>query len=65
MNKNTRALLTYLFLVPLVYFIPPEIDKVMKLPRILNVCLSVGIIVVIMSYLVMPTLTKLFFKFNR
>ena len=65
MNRNTQAIITYLFLVPLVYYIPPNINKLTKLPRLLNVSLSVGIIVVLMSYLIMPLFKRVFFNKSK
>jgi uncharacterized membrane protein (DUF485 family) len=61
-SKNITVLATYLFLVPLVYFIPPAINQLMTMPKLINVSLSVGIIVLLMSYLIMPVFTQVYLK---
>ena len=53
-QKPILALVTYLALVPLVYFIPPWVESVFQLGKLANVILSVAIIVPIISYGVMP-----------
>jgi hypothetical protein len=51
-NKHILALITFLALVPLVYFIPDFIGQFLPAIKWLNVV--VGIIVPIISYVVMP-----------
>jgi hypothetical protein len=52
-NKHTIALITFLTLLPLVYFIPDFIEQFLPATKWLNV-IVVGIIVPIISYIVMP-----------
>ena len=59
-NRHLSVFVTYFFLVPLVYYIPTFIDQVFKLTRLLNVLISVGIIVVFMSYFIMPSFVHYF-----
>lgn len=53
-NKHVIALLTFLALLPLVYFIPDVVGQFMPAIKWLNVVVSVGIIVPIISYIVIP-----------
>ena len=53
-NKHVMALITFIFLVPLVYFIPDIIGEFLPAIKWLNVVAAVGIIVPIISYGVMP-----------
>ena len=53
-NPHLMALITFLSLVPLVYFVPPIISPFLPAIKWLNVAIEVGIIVLIMSYGVMP-----------
>ncbi|WP_281561130.1 hypothetical protein [Thalassomonas sp. RHCl1] len=58
-NKHIMALITFLALVPLVYFIPDFVGQFLPAIKWLNVMVAVGIIVPIMSYIVMPIASKL------
>ena len=58
MNRNIISIATYIFLVPLVYYIPSELDKALKISKLSNVLISVGFIVIIMSYFIMPFFKK-------
>ena len=53
-NKHILALITFLALVPLVYYIPEFIGQILPAIKWLNVVVVVGIIVPIISYVVMP-----------
>ncbi|WP_236702601.1 hypothetical protein [Thalassomonas actiniarum] len=53
------ALITFLALVPLVYFIPDFAGQFLPAIKWLNVMAAVGIIVPIMSYIIMPIASKL------
>lgn len=54
-NKHVMALITFLALLPQVYFIPDFVGQFLPDIKWLNVTVTVGIIVPIMSYIVMPT----------
>jgi len=53
-SKHTIALITFLALLPLVYFIPDFIGQFLPAIKWLNVIVVVAIIVPIISYGVMP-----------
>jgi hypothetical protein len=53
-SQHTIALITFLALLPLVYFIPDLIAQFLPAIKWLNVMVVVGIIVPIISYGVMP-----------
>ena len=53
-SKHVIALITFLALLPLVYFIPDFVGQFLPAIKWLNVMVVVGIIVPIISYLVMP-----------
>lgn len=53
-NKHVMALITFLVLLPLVYFIPDVVGQFLPAIKWLNVTVAVGIIVPIMSYVAMP-----------
>lgn len=59
-GKPSNILATYIFLVPLVYYIPSEFNKVFNLSKEENVLISVGVIVLLMSYIIMPIYTKVY-----
>ena len=54
-NKHVMALITFLALLPLVYFIPDVVGQFLPNNKLLNVSVALGIIVPIISYVVMPT----------
>jgi len=54
-NQHVMALITFLALVPLVYFIPEFVEQFLPAIKWLNVVIVVGIIVPIISYVVVPT----------
>jgi len=58
-NKHIMALITFLALVPLVYFIPELIKSALPANKLLNVTVTVGVIVPIVSYIVMPIVLKI------
>jgi len=53
-NRHLIALINYLALVPLVYFIPTWLQPYLPENKFLEVCIVVAIIVPIISYFVMP-----------
>lgn len=53
-NKHLLALINYIALVPLVYFIPQWLGPYLPTNQLLQVCIIVAIIVPIISYIVMP-----------
>lgn len=57
-SRHLMALLTFICLVPLVYFIPPLVAKLLQANHFIHVTISVAIIVPIITYLVMPRLVK-------
>lgn len=58
-NKHVIALINYLALVPLVYFIPQWLAPYLPANRFLQVGIVVAVIVPIISYIVMPLILKL------
>mgnify|MGYP000214901188 FL=1 len=59
-TRHKMALITYAALVPLVYLIPDMVGHFLPSGKLLNVVVSVGIIVSIMSYVVMPLAQMVF-----
>jgi len=57
-NKHLLALINYIALVPLVYFIPLWVGPYLPQSQLLQVCIIVAIIVPIISYIVMPITLK-------
>jgi uncharacterized membrane protein (DUF485 family) len=57
-NKHLLALINYITLVPLVYFIPQWLSPYLPSNELLQVCIIVAIIVPIISYIVMPMTLK-------
>ncbi|KXF82832.1 hypothetical protein [Enterovibrio coralii] len=57
-NRHVLALVTFLALVPLVYFIPDAVAHAFP-QKLMNVIISVGVIVPIISYGVMPAFLRL------
>ena len=60
-NKHLLALINYIALVPLVYFIPIWISPYLPDNKLLQVCIVVAIIVPIISYIVMPITMKILY----
>ena len=58
-NRHLIALINYLALVPLVYFIPMWLQPYLPEHKFLQVCIIVAVIVPIISYIVMPLTMKL------
>jgi len=58
-NKHLLALINYVSLIPLVYFIPQWLSPYLPANPFLQVCIIVAIIVPIISYVVMPIAMKL------
>ncbi|WNC71748.1 hypothetical protein RGQ13_16750 [Thalassotalea psychrophila] len=61
-NRHLLALINYLALVPLVYFIPAWLQPYLPTNKFLEVCIVVAIIVPIISYIVMPLTMRLLNK---
>ena len=61
-NKHVMALVTFLLLLPLVYFIPEFISIYISTEKFLVSLISVSIIVPLLSYLLIPLALKLIFK---
>jgi len=61
-NKHVIALINYIALVPLVYFIPEFVHPMLPENKLLQVAVDVAIIVPIIAYVVLPTAMKIFFK---
>lgn len=57
--KYKMAILTFLVLWPLVHFIPSIIMKYFVISPLLLEVLSIAIIVFLMTYVIMPVVTKL------
>jgi len=57
-NKHLIALINYIALVPLVYFIPEWLQPYLPENILLQVCIVVAVIVPIISYIVMPLTMK-------
>ena len=65
-NKHFIALINYIALVPLVYFIPQWLNRYLPANKFLQILIFVAIIVTIISYVVMPfTLKKLGKRANK
>lgn len=58
-SRHLMALLTFAWLLPLVYFIPPAVDGWLPEQREWNVLISVGVIVPMISYLLLPLSLRL------
>ncbi|NRB40000.1 MAG: hypothetical protein HRU20_16285 [Pseudomonadales bacterium] len=58
-NRHIMAFITFLALVPLVYFIPDLIAPFLPANKLLNVVVTIAIIVPIISYLIMPIAVKI------
>ncbi|OZG72316.1 hypothetical protein BTA51_16410 [Hahella sp. CCB-MM4] len=53
-SRHINAFLTFLGLLPLVYFIPPVFERLIPDNHFFVVMLSVAAIVILMTYLIMP-----------
>lgn len=58
-RRYKLALLTFVGLLAPVYFLPPVLATVFSGPRLLTVSVTVAGIVALMTYIIMPVLTKL------
>lgn len=61
-NKHLNAIINYLALVPLVYFIPAWVNPHLPDNRFLQVAVDVAIIVPIIAYVVMPLANRFVFR---
>jgi len=64
-NQHIMALITFLALVPLVYFIPEVVNQYLPENKLINVIVVVAIIVPIISYVVMPISLSVLSKVKR
>lgn len=64
-SKHLIAFINYIALVPLVYFIPQWLHPFLSVDKFIQVSIDVAIIVVIISYMVMPLTMKFFDKKNN
>ena len=53
-NQHVMALITFLALLPLVYFVPDLVAQFLPAIKWLNVTVTVAIIVPIISYVILP-----------
>ena len=60
LQKHKMAVLTFAGLLAPVYFIPKILSRVLSDQNLLSTLIAVALIVVLMSYVVMPFLTWLF-----
>lgn len=58
-TRHKLAVLTFVGLLAPVYFIPPALAALLNGPHLLSVSMAVAGIVVLMTYVIMPVLTKL------
>jgi len=61
-NRHLIAVINYLALVPLVYFLPDWVNPFLANNKLVHVAVDVAIIVVIISYVVMPIALKILSK---
>ncbi len=61
-NKHLLAVINYIALVPLVYFIPTWVIPYLPANKLLQVSIVVAIIVPIISYIVMPITMRLLLR---
>ncbi|MDP2561616.1 hypothetical protein [Psychrobium sp. 1_MG-2023] len=59
-SRHFIALITYLALVPLVYFVPEWINPFLPSSKLIKVAVDVAIIVPIITYMVMPITMHLY-----
>ena len=58
-RRHKLALLTFVGLLAPVYFIPPMLASMVNAPRPLIVSAAVAVIVLLMTYVIMPLLTHI------
>jgi len=58
-RRYKLALLTFAGLLVPVYFVPPVLSAVLSGPRLLTVIAAVAVIIVLMTYVIMPVLAHL------
>ncbi|MCG7551752.1 hypothetical protein [Pseudoalteromonas sp. Of7M-16] len=63
-NQHLLALINYIALLPLVYFIPDLIAPFIGANKLLHVAIAVALIVPVISYVVMPVAVKLLSRNN-
>tara|TARA_B100001540_G_scaffold307082_1_gene319940 strand:+ start:6048 stop:6302 length:255 start_codon:yes stop_codon:yes gene_type:complete len=58
-RRYKQALLTFAGLLAPAYFVPPALAAVLGGPRLLTVGVAVAVLVLLMTYVIMPVLTRL------
>lgn len=58
-NKHELNVITFFALIPLVYFIPPQLARFLGGNHLLITIGAVGIIVPILAYIIMPIVLKI------
>ena len=56
-RRYKQAILTFVGLLAPVYYVPPMLAAILNGPRLLVVSVAVAVIVVLMTYVIMPILT--------
>ena len=64
-SRHTMALLTFIALLPLVYFIPPWVAQEITTQHGWVTVISVAIIVPVISYLVIPSMLYLISRLSK
>jgi len=62
-ERHKMGLVTWLAITPLIFFVPPGLEKIfipLGLHPIISVSLICALIVILMTYMVMPFMTRLF-----
>ena len=58
-TRHKLAVLSFFGLLAPVYFIPSAVEMLLGGPRILVVCAAVAMMVILMTYVIMPVMTHL------
>lgn len=58
-TRHKLAILSFFGLLGPVYFIPSAVEMLLGGPRILVVCAAVAMMVILMTYVIMPVITHL------
>jgi len=64
-NRHVIALITFIVLLPLVYFIPPWVSQYITDDHLWVTVISVAVIVPIISHIALPFLIKCYIKFQK
>ena len=63
-DRFKMSVLTFIGLLPLVLIVPPIIDKFIPMEETVLISVSTAIIVLLMTYIVMPLVMKVYSKFS-